>query len=248
MFTLDLLRIALELALEDPAYEDMATKFFEHFLFIAEAMTMAGGIGLWDEQDQFFYDVLHLPDQEVIPLRVRTIVGLIPLFAVEVIGSRAFKALPEFSERLQYFLNDRPELSRLISHWTEPGSGERRLLSLLRGHRMKMLLRRMLDEDEFLSPYGVRALSKYHGEHPYRLNVGGAEFSIGYEPGEGTSHAFGGNSNWRGPVWMPINILLIDSLREFQRYYGDDFIGRMPDPLRHLHAAAPGGGRTGRRA
>ena len=228
MFTLDLLRIALELALEDPAYEDMATKFFEHFLFIAEAMTMAGGIGLWDEQDQFYYDVLHLPDQETIPLRVRTIVGLIPLFAVEVIGSRAFKALPEFSERLQYFLKDRPDLARLISHWTEPGSGERHLLSLLRGHRMKMLLRRMLDEDEFLSPYGIRALSKYHGEHPYKLQVNGAEFSIGYEPGEGTSHAFGGNSNWRGPVWMPINILLIDSLREFQRYYGDDFLVECP--------------------
>ena len=228
MFTLDLLRIALELALEDAAYEDMATKFFEHFLFIAEAMTMAGGIGLWDEQDQFYYDVLHLPDQETIPLRVRTIVGLIPLFAVEVIGSRAFKALPEFSERLQYFLKDRPDLARLISHWTEPGSGERHLLSLLRGHRMKMLLRRMLDEDEFLSPYGIRALSKYHGEHPYKLQVNGAEFSIGYEPGEGTSHAFGGNSNWRGPVWMPINILLIDSLREFQRYYGDDFLVECP--------------------
>ena len=228
MFTLDLLRIALELALEDGAYEDMATKFFEHFLFIAEAMTMAGGIGLWDEQDQFYYDVLHLPDQETIPLRVRSIVGLIPLFAVEVIGSRAFNALPEFSERLQYFLNDRPDLARLISYWTAPGSGERHLLSLLRGHRMKMLLRRMLDEDEFLSPYGVRALSKYHGEHPYKLSIGGADFSIGYEPGEGSTHAFGGNSNWRGPVWMPINILLIDSLREFQRYYGDDFVVECP--------------------
>ena len=228
MFTLDLLRIALELALEDAAYEDMATKFFEHFLFIAEAMTMTGGIGLWDEEDQFFYDVLHLPDQESIPLRVRTIVGLIPLFAVEVIGSRAFKALPEFSERLQYFLHDRPDLANLISHWNEPGSGERHLLSLLRGHRMKMLLRRMLDEDEFFSPHGIRALSKYHEAHPYVLQVGGAEFGIGYEPGEGTSHAFGGNSNWRGPIWMPINILLVDSLREFQRYYGDDFVVECP--------------------
>jgi hypothetical protein len=228
MFTLNLLRIALELALEDDAYEDMATKFFEHFLFIAEAMTNAGGIGLWDEQDQFFYDMLHLPDAEAIPLRVRTIVGLIPLFAVEVIGSRAFQALPEFSERLQYFLHDRPDLASLISHWSEPGSGDRRLLSLLRGHRMKMLLRRMLDEDEFLSPHGIRSLSKYHADHPYMLGVGGTEFSIGYEPGEGTSLAFGGNSNWRGPVWMPINILLIDSLREFQRYYGDDFLVEYP--------------------
>ena len=228
MFTLDLLRIALELALEDAAYEDMATKFFEHFLFIAEAMTMTGGIGLWDEMDQFYYDVLHLPDQEVIPLRVRSIVGLIPLFAVEVIGSRAFQALPEFSERLQYFLHNRPDLAALISRWTEPGAGERHLLSLLRGHRMKMLLRRMLDEDEFLSPHGVRALSKYHEAHPYVLHVGGAIFSIGYEPGEGLGHSFGGNSNWRGPVWMPINILLIDSLREFQRYYGEDFTVECP--------------------
>jgi hypothetical protein len=228
MFTLDLLRIALELALEDAAYEDMATKFFEHFLFIAEAMTTTGGIGLWDETDQFFYDVLHLPDQETIPLRVRTIVGLIPLFAVEVIGSRAFKALPEFAERLQYFLHDRPDLASLISNWSEPGSGERHLLSLLRGHRMKMLLRRMLDEDEFFSPYGIRALSKYHEAHPYVLKVDGAEFSIGYEPGEGVGHAFGGNSNWRGPIWMPINVLLVDSLREFQRYYGDDFLIECP--------------------
>ncbi len=223
MFTLNMMRIALELAIEDDAYEDMATKFFEHFLYIAEAMTKAGGIGLWDEQDQFFYDVLHLPDGEAIPLRVRSIVGLIPLFAVEVIGARAFEALPAFAERLQYFLNDRPDLAALISRWTEQGTGERHLLSLLRGHRIKMLLRQMLDEAEFLSPHGVRALSKYHQDHPYELTVEGQHFSIGYEPGEGTSHAFGGNSNWRGPVWMPVNILLVDSLREFHRYYGDDF-------------------------
>ena len=165
MFTLNMMRIALELAIEDDAYEDMATKFFEHFLYIAEAMTKAGGIGLWDEQDQFFYDVLHLPDGEAIPLRVRSIVGLIPLFAVEVIGGRAFKALPAFSERLQYFLDDRPDLAALISRWTEQGTGERHLLSLLRGHRVKMLLRQMLDEAEFLSPHGVRALSKYHRGH-----------------------------------------------------------------------------------
>jgi hypothetical protein len=236
MFTLDLLRIAIELALEDAAYEDMATKFFEHFLLIAEAMTMAGGIGLWDEQDQFYYDVLHLPDGQVIPLRVRSIVGLIPLFAVEVIGSRAFNQLPEFAERLQYFLVDRPDLANLISHWDEPGSGQRRLLSLLRGHRMKMLLRRMLDTNEFLSPYGVRALSKVHEAHPYRLELGGADFSIGYEPGEGTSHAFGGNSNWRGPIWMPVNILLLDSLREFHRYYGDDFRVEAPTGSGSYHS------------
>ncbi len=223
MFALNMMRIALELALADDAYQDMATKFFEHFLYIAEAMTSTGGIGLWDQQDQFFYDVLHLPDTETIPLRVRTIVGLIPLFAVEVIGSRAFEALPEFSERLQFFLDNRPDLAALISRWGEPGTGERHLLSLLRGHRVKMLLRRMLDPAEFLSPHGVRALSKAHEAHPYVLQVNGRSFSIGYEPGEGTTRSFGGNSNWRGPVWMPVNILLVDSLREFHRYYGDDF-------------------------
>ncbi len=223
MFALNMMRIALELSLEDDSYEDVAVKFFEHFLYIAEAMTTAGGIGLWDEQDQFFYDVLHLPDGETIPLRVRSVVGLIPLFAVEVIGRSAFEALPEFGERMQVFLASRPDLAALISRWTEPGQGERHLLSLLRGHRVKMLLRRMLDEAEFLSPYGIRALSKVHEAAPYVLEVRGARFGIGYEPGEGTSHSFGGNSNWRGPVWMPVNILLVDSLREFQRYYGDDF-------------------------
>ena len=223
MFTLNLLRIALELAVEDRAYEDLAIKFFEHFLLIAEAMTNAGGIGLWDEQDQFFYDVLRLPEGEVIPLRVRSIVGLIPLFAVEVIGNRAMETLTEFRDRMQFMLLHRPDLAALISRWTEPGTGERHLLSLLRGHRVKKLLRRMLDETEFLSPHGVRALSKVHKDHPYVLEHGGARWSIGYEPGEGTSSAFGGNSNWRGPIWMPVNILLIDSLREFHRYYGDDF-------------------------
>jgi len=223
MFTLNLLRIALELALEDRAYEPLATKFFEHFLYIAQAMTHAGGIGLWDEQDQFYYDVLRLPEGSVIPLRVRSVVGLIPLFAVEVIGRRAISELPEFRERMQFMLLNRPDLASLISRWTEEGEGERHLLSLLRGHRVKRLLRRMLDEAEFLSPYGVRALSKAHEDHPYVLEHGGARFSIGYEPGEGSTAAFGGNSNWRGPVWMPVNILLIDSLREFHRYYGEDF-------------------------
>ncbi len=223
MFTLNLLRIALELAIEDHAYEPLATKFFEHFLYIAEAMTNAGGIGLWDEADGFYYDVLRLPEGSVIPMRVRSIVGLIPLFAVEVIGRRAISELPEFGERMQYMLLHRPDLAALISRWTEPGEGERHLLSLLRGRRMKKLLRRMLDEAEFLSPHGVRALSKVHREHPYVLEHGGERFTIGYEPGEGTTAAFGGNSNWRGPVWMPVNILLVDSLREFHRYYGDDF-------------------------
>jgi len=167
--------------------------------------------------------VLRLPEGSVIPMRVRSIVGLIPLFAVEVIGRRAISELPEFGERMQHMLLHRPDLAALISRWTEPGEGERHLLSLLRGRRMKKLLRRVLDEAEFLSPHGVRALSKVHREHPYVLEHGGERFTIGYEPGEGTTAAFGGNSNWRGPVWMPVNILLVDSLREFHRYYGDDF-------------------------
>ncbi len=229
MFTLDLLRIALELALEDPAYEDMATKFFEHFLFIAEAMTMAGGIGLWDEQDQFFYDVLHLPDRETIPLRVRTIVGLIPLFAVEVIGSRAFKALPEFSERLQYFLQ-RP---------AGPGPPDLALDGARLRRAAPAVAAARPPHEDAAAPHAGRGrvplpLRRARAvEIPRRPPVparrsAAPTFSIGYEPGEGTSHAFGGNSNWRGPVWMPINILLIDSLREFQRYYGDDFVVECP--------------------
>jgi hypothetical protein len=225
MYTLNLLRIALELALEDKVYEDIATKFFEHFLYIAEAMTDVGGdaIGLWDEQDQFFYDVLRLPDGENVPLRVRSIVGLIPLFAVEVLDPEIATRLPEFAKRLRWFLDYRPDLASLVSRWHEMGSGERRLLSLLRGHRMKCLLLRMLDEAEFLSDHGVRAVSKYHEAHPFELRRDGSTYSVGYVPGPSTTGVFGGNSNWRGPVWMPINYLLVESLNEFQRYYGDDF-------------------------
>ncbi|HST75578.1 MAG TPA: glucosidase [Acetobacteraceae bacterium] len=225
MYTLNLLRIAIELAFEDHIYEDIATKFFEHFLYIAEAMTNMGGdgIGLWDEEDQFYYDVLNLPGGERVPLRVRSMVGLVPLFAVEVLDSRHSGRLPGFAERARWFARYRPDLARLVSRWEEPGAGSRFLLSLLRGHRMKRLLSRMLDETEFLSDYGVRSLSKFHEKQPFTLEHGGAEFSIGYVPGESESNLFGGNSNWRGPIWLPMNYLLIESLREFHRYYGDDF-------------------------
>ncbi|MBN9563168.1 MAG: glucosidase [Alphaproteobacteria bacterium] len=225
MYTLNLLRIAIELAFEDHVYEDIATKFFEHFLYIAEAMTNMGGdgIGLWDEEDQFYYDVLNLPGGERVPLRVRSMVGLIPLFAVEVLDSRHSGRLPGFTERARWFARYRPDLAKLVSRWQEPGAGSRFLLSLLRGHRMKRLLARMLDETEFLSDYGVRSLSKFHEKQPFTLQHGGLEFSIGYVPGESESNLFGGNSNWRGPIWLPMNYLLIESLREFHRYYGDDF-------------------------
>jgi hypothetical protein len=225
MYSLNLMRIALELAQHNRVYEDIATKFFEHFLHIAEAMTNLGerGVGLWDPQDEFFYDVLHLPNHDLVPLRVRSMVGLIPLFAVEVLEPELLQRAPEFHARLKWFLDYRPDLAALVSRWQEGGRGERRLLSLLRGHRMKCLLRRMLDESEFLSDYGVRAVSRHHLDSPYSFRANGQELTVSYQPGESTSGLFGGNSNWRGPIWFPVNYLLIESLQKFHHYYGDDF-------------------------
>jgi hypothetical protein len=225
MYSLNLMKIALALAVHNRVYQDVASKFFEHFLHIAEAMTnMAGdGIGLWDDEDKFYYDELILPDGNIIPLKVRSMVGLIPLFAVEVIEPETVAQLPDFGKRLKYFLKYRDDLHGLVSRWEEPGRGERRLLSLLRGHRMKRLLARMLDETEFLSPYGVRSLSKHHEREPYRFAWQGQEVAVGYRPAESDSGLFGGNSNWRGPVWLPVNYLLIESLRKFDRYYGEEF-------------------------
>jgi hypothetical protein len=225
MYSLNLMRIALELARRDPVYEDIATKFFEHFMQIAGAMsTMAGdGPGLWDERDEFFYDALELPDGTHIPLRVRSMVGLIPLLAVETLEPELLEKVPGFRGRLEWFLEHRPALARLVSRWHEPGRGDRRLLSLLRGHRMKCLLRRMLDETEFLSGHGVRSLSRHHRESPYVLTRGGQEYAVSYEPAESTTDLFGGNSNWRGPIWFPVNFMIIESLRQFHHYYGDDF-------------------------
>jgi hypothetical protein len=225
MYSLNLMRMALELARHNHVYEDIATKFFEHFLNIAEAMTNMGDskICLWDDEDGFFYDVLNLPNGEAIPLKVRSMVGLSPLFAVETLDPELLNELPEFTARLNWYLNYRPDLASLVSRWHEPGLGERRLLSLLRGSRMKKLLRRALDETEFLSDYGLRAISRYHAEHPYTFRWEHGEMSVAYEPGESQSGLFGGNSNWRGPIWMPLNFLLIESLRKFHHYYGDDF-------------------------
>jgi hypothetical protein len=225
MYCLNLMRIALELARHNKVYEDIATKFFEHFLHIAEAMTNLGGdgVGLWDEQDEFYYDVLNTPDDQLIPLRVRSMVGLIPLFAVETIDQSLLDELPEFAARLKWFLEYRPDLASLVSRWELPGMRQRRLLSLLRGHRMKAVLRRMLDETEFLSDYGVRAISKHHEREPYVFQVMGMPLSVSYQPGESDSGLFGGNSNWRGPIWFPVNYLLIESLQRFHYYYSDDF-------------------------
>jgi hypothetical protein len=227
MFCLNMLRIALELALHNPVYEDIATKFFEHFLEIAEAMTNMGGrdsgIGLWDDQDEFYYDWLHFPNGQAMPLKLRSMVGLVPLFAVETVEPEFLLRLPDFRHRLEWYLDHRPDLAQLVSHWHEPGRGDRRLLSLLRGHRIKCLLRRMLDEREFLSPFGVRSLSRMHQDQPYELKIDGRSLRVGYLPAESDSGMFGGNSNWRGPIWMPVNFLIIESLQRFHYYYGDDF-------------------------
>jgi hypothetical protein len=225
MYTLSLMRIALELAQHKIAYDDMATKFFEHFLYIAQAMTDMGGrgVGLWDEEESFYCDVLNLSSGQTLPLRVRSLVGLIPLFAVETLDPELLARVPGFNRRMEWFLTYRPDLARLVSRWTVPGIGERKLLSLLRGHRMKALLRRMLDPNEFLSDYGVRSVSRYHLQHPYIFSVGEHQLSVDYEPAESRSRLFGGNSNWRGPIWFPTNFLIIESLQKFHHYYGDDF-------------------------
>ncbi len=230
MYCLNLLRMALELAKTNPIYQDLATKFFEHFLYIAAAMANVGGEGidLWDDEDEFFYDVLHCSagesgEEGVIPLKVRSMVGLIPLYAVETLEPELLDQVPEFKARMDWFLEHRPELASLVSRFHEPGSGEHRLVSLLRAYRMKHLLAKMLDESEFLSPHGVRALSRYHRDEPYVFQAGATAHTVTYQPAESDSGLFGGNSNWRGPIWFPVNFLLIESLRRFHRYYGDDF-------------------------
>jgi hypothetical protein len=230
MYSLNMLVIALELARENNAYEEIANKFFQHFLYVASAMNNIGGKGfsLWEDEDQFFYDVLRLPNGETRSLRVRSLVGLIPLLAVETIEPELLEHVPQFRARLEWFLVNRPELASLVSRWSEPGSGERRLLSLVRGSRMKSILKRMLDPAEFLSDYGIRSVSKYHAEHPYVLELGGDRYGIRYEPAESTTGTFGGNSNWRGPIWFPINFLLIEALQQFHRYYGPAYLVEFP--------------------
>ena len=226
MYALNMLRIAMELALKDIVYIDMAKKFAEHFFYIAGAMTNIGnkaGRGLWDDEDSFFYDVLKLPGNNIVRLRLRTIAGLIPLFAVEVIDDAKWHELPELEAHVRWFLSQRPDLAALVSNWEDKSGDDKHLFSLLRGHRMKCLLHRMLDENEFLSPYGIRSVSKIYSDHPYDYVLNGSDHSVHYTPGESDSGMFGGNSNWRGPVWLPLNYLLIESLYRFHDYYSDDF-------------------------
>jgi Glycosyl hydrolase family 63 C-terminal domain len=225
MYCVHLLRAAIELALHDPAYEDIAVKFFEHFLSIAGAINGVGEdrLGLWDDSDEFYYDQLVFPDNSHVELKIYSIVGLIPLFANQVLEPEVLQLLPEFSARMRWFLKHRPKLANLVSKWHIAGQGDRRLLSLLGGHRLKALLRRMLDEGKFLSEYGVRALSKNHEQKPFRFEAGGTTHEVSYWPAESRGGLFGGNSNWRGPIWMPINYLIIEALQRFHYYYGNDF-------------------------
>jgi len=230
MYSLNLLAIALELASDDPTYEDVASKFWEHFLYIAHAMTNRGGDGieLWNDEDGFFYDVLHLPDGTRHPLKVRSMVGLIPLFAVETLEPDVLDKLPGFKRRLEWFIENRPDLASTVACMRTPGHEARRLLSIVDRDRLRRVLKVMLDEHEFLSDYGIRALSMRHRDAPYRLVVNGAEHRVDYEPAESSTGLFGGNSNWRGPIWFPVNFLLIESLQKFHHYLGEDFTVEFP--------------------
>jgi hypothetical protein len=224
MYSLDLLAIASELAMHNPTYEDVASKFWEHFVYIAKAMNNLdeAGISLWDEADGLFYDVLHTPDGGRVPMKVRSMVGLIPLFAVQTLEPDTLDRMPSFKRRLNWFIANRPELTENMACMGTEGMNERRLLSITSRNQLERILKVMLDESEFLSAYGIRAVSRRHLDDPYRLTVDGTEHSVSYEPGESSTASFGGNSNWRGPIWMPVNYLLVQALRRFHQYYGSE--------------------------
>jgi hypothetical protein len=226
MFCLDMLSMAMELAREDPAYEDVASKFFEHFVYISLAMNDMGGqgIGLWDEKDGFYYDVLHVgATNETIPMRVRSMVGLIPLFAAVTFDPEDLERLPSFKRRMEWFLNHHPDVAEHVDTSLVTPRGPRLLLTIANRTKIERIYRYVLDENEFFSPFGIRSLSKFHLEHPFELVVDGKKSSVKYEPAESSSDIFGGNSNWRGPVWFPLNFLLIESMQRVHYYYGDEF-------------------------
>ena len=230
MFCLNMLAMALELAKTKPAYEDVATKFFEHFVYIADSInTKCGATGLWDAEDGFYYDTVHCPSGEMIPLEIRSFVGLIPLFAVETLDKEQLDDLPDFRRRMRWFIDNRPDL---MEHLTLDPGGEdkpRMLLALVGEDQLRQILGRMLDPDQFLSDYGLRSLSKEHEDQPFTFHANGQTFSVQYQPAESRTGLFGGNSNWRGPVWFPVNYLMIESLQKFDYYYGDDLTVEMPE-------------------
>lgn len=225
MYCLNMLKIALELAKEDDTYEDIASKFFEHFLYIADAIDGIGEaeISLWDEEDGFYYDALHLPDGRQLPLKVRSMVGLIPLYAVAVLELETLEKFPGFKRRMEWFIRNRHDLKANVACMETPGIGSQRLLAIADRRKLQPILQRLLDEQEFFSPFGIRAVSKYHQDHPYCLKLNGQDYFVHYEPAESTTSLFGGNSNWRGPVWFPVNYLIIESLWQFHSYFGDSF-------------------------
>jgi hypothetical protein len=225
MYCLNLWEMALILAEHDPTYQDLAVKFFEHFAYIASAMYEQG---LWNEEDGFYYDVLHLSGQDPVPLKVRSMVGLIPLYAATTLGRATMERLPEFTMRFQWFLKHKPRFSEVVGHANVLGQHEGRLFSIVDPERLRRILSVMLSEEEFLSPYGLRAVSRWHREHPFEVQIGGMTSRVDYEPGESTSGLFGGNSNWRGPIWFPVNYLVIEALGVFYRYLGDEFTVEMP--------------------
>ena len=224
-----MLQISLELALDDKSYIDMALKFFEHFIWIASAMIHIGGQSeMWNEEDGFFYDVLRTPDGRARQLRVRSIMGLLPLCAATVVNEEMLAALPELQQRAGWFMNNRPHLVSNIHDPRRPGYRNRRMLSLLSEERLRRVLARMLDENEFLSPFGIRSLSRHHLENPYAFGIGDQEFRVRYLPAESDSAIFGGNSNWRGPIWFPMNGLLVRALINYYNYYGPNFTVECP--------------------
>jgi len=249
MYSLNMLAIALELAVENPVYEDVASKFWEHFLYIAHAMSHRGDgqESMWNEEDGFFYDVLHLPNGERKPMKVRSMVGLIPLFAVQTLEPELLEHLPNFRRRLDWFIENRRDLTSNVACMRTPGNRERRLLSIVDAGKLRHALRYMLDEKEFLSPYGIRALSQYHRDNPYILHVNGNEHRVDYQPAESNTSLFGGNSNWRGPIWFPLNFLLVESLQKFDRYYGHDFQVEFPTGSGRMLTLAEVAGEISRR-
>jgi hypothetical protein len=224
LFCENMLEIATELAKTDPDYGDMALKFVEHFFWIASSMVHVGGnVGMWDEEDGFFYDVLRLPNGHSQRLKVRSMVGLLPLCAATTFDGVILQKYPELRERTRRFLESRPEIRSAIHDPAKTGVNGRRLASILDENKLRRVLVKMLDEKEFLSEFGIRSLSRFHAEHPYVFNAGGQEYRVGYLPAESDTGMFGGNSNWRGPIWMPVNALIIRALLQYYTYYGDDF-------------------------
>jgi hypothetical protein len=230
MFCLDMLSIAIELAHGDPAYEDVASKFFEHFVYIAQAMNDMGGdgIGLWDSKDGFYYDALHLNKEEPLAMKVRSMVGLVPLFAAQTFEPEDLERLPGFRRRMQWFLDHHPDVSEHVDMSSKSEKGTRILLTIANRKKLESIYRYLFDENEFLSPYGIRALSKFHAENPYMITVDGMTNTVDYQPAESTTSLFGGNSNWRGPVWFPMNFLIIEALQRIHYYYGKEFKVEFP--------------------